>query len=408
MPGFFSLIKKKKEKTFLVLDIGTEAVKAALFEEKAGKTFLVGYSLAYFDKYGVFDSRDFEKDILERAMAKVLYDSLANKRFIGRTFIGLPPSILKARILASFLKREKPRQPITAKEEKSISQKIIAEASKNLSQLYSRETGILAKDIRFLKLNVLEIKIDGYRVPSLKGYEGEVLEFKISAIFAPGHYLKEIESILGHLSIKNIEIVHIFEGLSLFSDEIIDGFFLDVGGEITQIFLIKEGQIEKISDFSAGGKIFSRAFSEKMGLTEAEARSFKERYSSRELSQESLVRVKEILQASSQIWSQKLSEGLKKIKNNDFLPHNIYLLGGSALLPEISEILKGKNLDRTSFGGQAELKIIFPTDLAFMKPLGGLPPIEIGDKIKEKINQPQFTPSFLICYRHHVYTQKIN
>lgn len=405
MAGFFSLLKRKKEKNFLVLDIGSEAVKVALFKKKGGKNVVSACSLVYFDKYGVFSSRDFQRDLLERTISRALYDLTKEKKPAEKIIIGLPPDILKTRMFFSSLPREKPREIITDKEEKNIFQNILQDAAKNISQTHNEETGILAKDLHFLKLKILEIKIDGYAVSALRGYEGQRLEFKVAAIFLPGQYLKEIETIIEELGFKKRDFIHNSEGLDLFLNEMPNGLFLDIGGEATQIFSAKAGRIEKTAEFFSGGKTFSRVFSERLGLNELEARILKERYSQKELSQESLFRIKEMLRFPSQSWSKGLKNELAKMYGNDLLPGNIYLFGGGSLLPEIAEILSGKNWDDVSFSERLRLKIIYPEELLKMKTGFNLPEMEFEDKIKDKFNEPQFTASLMLYYAQ---TQKTN
>ena len=65
-------LKRKKAETTLLIDVGTETVKALLFEERGQEIKILGSSLEYFDRYGIFDSRDFETDVLKKAISRAI------------------------------------------------------------------------------------------------------------------------------------------------------------------------------------------------------------------------------------------------------------------------------------------------------------------------------------------------
>jgi len=364
MLDFPSLFKIKKEKATLLLDIGNEAVKAQIFQEKdynppttsspfsfhskraPKKITTLGNSLEYLDYYGMPDVRNSERDILEKVILKTFRNlGLQNLRLKFDIFVllGLPADILRTRVISQNFKRGEPKKIIDEKEEKEIFQKIIDEARKKACRIYSENSGILPEDLQFVSSKINGIKIDGYEVPVLQKYSGRNLDFKILTAILPKYYLKEIEDICQTTGLHDRKIVHEIEALIPYFKEKPDGIFLDVGGEKTQIFLVKSSKPEATEEFETGGKTFSRALSEKLGLRLPEARILKERYSRKELSMESMERIKEILYPVCQTWFKNLKLKLKEMKPEGFLPRNIVLFGEGGRLPEISEILEKGN-----------------------------------------------------------------
>jgi len=67
--------KRKKEKLFLVLDVGTEAVKGLICKKENSKVIVLGASTQYFERYRVFDGRDFEMDVIKRAVSKTIKEA---------------------------------------------------------------------------------------------------------------------------------------------------------------------------------------------------------------------------------------------------------------------------------------------------------------------------------------------
>jgi len=358
--------------------VGTETVKALLFEEhsffstlRCARVFeesgqkikILGSSLEYFDRYGIFDSRDFETDVLKKAISRAIKNLGKGEEMNKSVILGLPAHILKARVIRQSLKREEPKKIIIdEKEEKEIFQKVLEKAKRNICQIYSEQSGILPEDIQFINLKILEMKIDGYLVPAIQKYEGKTLDFIILATFLPNYYLKKIKNIIESLGLTIKAVIQNAQGLNSYINENTDKIFLDIGGTITQIFLVKGGVLEKIDEFPIGGQIFSKAISEKLGLRETEARILKERYSKRELSKESSERIKEIIWFPCQIWFRNLKLKLKEMTARHPLPLNIILFGGGSQLPDVQDILKNGDWESVSSGGKFEVQIFCPEE----------------------------------------------
>jgi len=378
MTHFLFGLKRKKAETTLLIDVGTETVKALLFEEhsffstlRCARVFeesgqkikILGSSLEYFDRYGIFDSRDFETDVLKKAISRAIKNLGKGEEMNKSVILGLPAHILKARVIRQSLKREEPKKIIIdGKEEKEIFQKVLEKAKRNICQIYSEQSGILPEDIQFINLKILEMKIDGYLVPAIQKYEGKTLDFIILATFLPNHYLKKIKNIIESLGLTIKAVIQNAQGLNSYINENTDKIFLDIGGTITQIFLVKGGVLEKIDEFPIGGQIFSKAISEKLGLRETEARILKERYSKRELSKESSERIKEIIWFPCQIWFRNLKLKLKEMTARHPLPLNIILFGGGSQLPDVQDILKNGDWESVSSGGKFEVQIFCPEE----------------------------------------------
>jgi len=380
--------KRKKEKLFLVLDIGTEAVKGLICKKENSKVIVLGASTQYFERYGVFDGMDFEVDVIKRAVSKTIKETCQNLGAQRQdckkwpVLINLPPNILKGRIVWKSFKRDNSKKKISKGEQELIYQQVFKEAQKEVSQRFTKKFGILASDIQWINQKILEIKIDGYSVSELQKYDGKDLDLKVLASFLPKYYFENIKKIFEGLQLRFFKIIHLAENLPLvLKDKIGDGIFLDVGGQTTQVFLIKGGNLKKVNEFETGGEIFSQELSEILGIDEELARTLKERYANKLLSPESEKRIKEMFLEGKRIWYEDLKQSLpftffpEKAKGlpKEFFSSTIFLFGGGSLLPEIQELLPGA-------------KIIYPQDLKNIK-----------DETKS-LKNPQYIPSLLTCY----------
>lgn len=379
----FPSFKKSKPEYFLALDIGTETVKALIFEKAGEKIIILGSSIEYFEKFGIFDSLAFEKDIFKKTISKTIERTRGEAKIKPNfNLICLPANFSKGKVSFHSFARENPKRIIDKKEEINIYQTVLKEARKRISQIYAQERGILPEDIQFVNLKILERKIDGYEVPCLSGFQGEKLDFRILANFLPKDYFKNIQEIIQELHLKTFGIINLAENLSnFFEDKKLNAIFLDIGGEISQIFLVREGKLESIEELEMGGKNFLENLSQNFGMTLERTRNLAQDYSKRVLSEGVRKKIKEIFNLDSQRWF----NGLKsKLKGERYLPSDIFLFGGGSQIPEIEEILEEGNWEGLLFTSP-DVKIIYPKDFQNME-----------DKTKS-LNNPQSTPSLLIA-----------
>ncbi len=403
-----SFLKRQKEKKlFFVLDIGTEAVKALIFstspaekadsgeENKGGKISVLGGGLEYFDRFRALESGKFEIEVVKKTILKTIDEAQKESGVNPHTnlcgvgvktssvFLGLSCDIFQGRIISQSYRR-KEKKTIDEKEEGEIKEAVLREAKKKIAESYALQKGILPQDIQFQELRILETKLDGYRIPSLLGYEGQDVDFRILATFFFSPPVSPFRELIREMGFDILGFLQPVEGITSFLQQYPDALFLDIGGDITQIFWAKNGILEEISEFKIGGKQFSQILSDNLGLSELEARTLKHRHSKRDLTEESRKIMREFLKIPCQIWFRGLKEKLRETGPGVF-PSEIFIFGGGALLPEIEEILETGDWEDIYFSQPIQVKLIEPKDL-----------MDIEQKAKNLNSQN--IPSLLISY----------
>jgi cell division ATPase FtsA len=393
-PKFFSSqiqslssFDKIKSEYLLGLDIGTEAVKAIIFQkpvlkkEEKAKLIIWGKYQEYFDKSNVFNSGGFE----ERGIKVAISESIkgVHQNFIqnlGRkinihtnnlpALVSLPPNILKEKIISQSLERENPDAVISKKEESDIYKIIFKNTQDEIAKNFFQEFGILTEDIHFISLRILEIKFDGYKISKLEGFKGKRLDFRVLTTFSLKGYLKNIEKILKDLKLNILEFLYKSQNLPrLFFNEESEAIFLDVGGEVSQVFLIKKGKIELVFEFNSGGLDFTERLSKILGLNLEDSRNLKHNYSNLLLSEEVRKKVREILSEERQSWFENLKKAFRNVLLGQriLLPSNIFIFGGGSLLPEIQEALEEGNWEDLPFFSRPKAKLLYPKDLKIIE-----------------------------------------
>lgn len=382
----FPIFKKKDEKCFLALDIGTEAVKSLTFRKGDDRIIVIGKFVQYLDELGLSINTDFDPSIIKKAISKVLEKARSKKGTeISSVLLKLPANVSRSEIISVLFKRENHKKIITEKEERDIYEKISEETKKRAYQNFSEKTGILSQDIQLIDLEIIQIKIDGYEVSKIKGLAGNKIGFQVLISYVPKYYMDEIKKMCQELNLKIFKFFHDSYGIKYFIEkEEKNGIFLDIGGKVTQIFLAREAKLEKIGEFPIGSHFFSLALSQNLGMSIEGARILKETYSKRLLSEEVRRRIRQIFSYYLIKWFESLKTKLREEKL--LLPSNFFLVGGGSELPEMQEILSQGDWGDLSFISQPEARLLLPKDLK-----------NIVDETKS-FNSSQDLPLLFLCY----------
>lgn len=350
------IFKPKEKKDFLVLDFGRSSVKGIIFSPPIIKN----YQVEKIERFGIFDGKDFELDVLKRATTKVI-EGLGIKEEIAKfsQIISFSPDILKAEILDLSYTREK-EERIEKKEQEEIYQFIFKKAEEKLSQEFEKD---LPGYFKILKKKILEEKVSGYRVSSISNFKGKNLNFKILVIFCPRDYLNFVDSLKISLGLAKAEIYHIVEGLfNLMPSD--SGIFVNIGAKNTLVICFKK-QLKFIEDFQIGGADFSKKISETLGLKEDDAENLKKDFSKNKLSVKIKKRLEEIISPLLISWQKKLKEKLEsRIKPFDF-SQKVYLFGGGSLIPGIKRVLKELGVRKINYLLAKNLPLKNKTKISF-------------------------------------------
>lgn len=384
-------LSKEKRKIFLALDIGTEAIKSLIFQREKGENTILGADLKDNHSLGIIDGENLETEIMAEAISETIKQSKKKARVEIKnylTFGRFSGNILKERVAFDHFQRDYPEKVISGREEDEIYRKVIDKAKEKISKEFFEKSGILTQDLYYLDSEILERKINGYRVDKLEGVSGKDLEFKILFLFVPKDYLNNIEKIAKKINLNNLKLASESKNLiTAFYDQKITAIFLDIGGRLTQIFLMKEGNIQALDGFDIGGDFFSQRLSQTLGIDKSQAEDLKIRYAKGDLSEDVRKKIRDMLFSSTQVWLEKLKAKLRKISEEEgLLPPTIFLFGGGSLLPEIREISIGDNREDLPFLSKPQIN---PLSLKYLK--------NIKDKTNI-VNTSQYIPTLLLCY----------
>lgn len=342
---------QQSEAGCLGIDVGSTAVKVL------SKT---SHAASYLDKYSVFDTDSYTEDLIERNLDKALERAGLKGEKFDPALLALPPSIFKARTVEVTVEREQ-QGSIGTKERKNLMERAQGKAKEQICS----ELGILETDLYFKDWVPADIRIDGYSVPELEGYNGRRIEMELVASFLLSDFLKLREAVEEYLE-QEVELIHLAQGIlkTVEQEKFQDGIYLDVGGESTQLFLVKEQQLKSVKEVKRGGATFSQILEEDLGLSELRAKTLKERYSQEELSEGTTQEIREILRKGRAYWIKEIKEVLRE-QQVKTLPPTFFLFGGGSKLADVQTVLKQEKWATFAFLESPQVKFLPPRALGF-------------------------------------------
>lgn len=368
---------KKKSNSFLVLDIGTEAVKSLIFEKVFNKISILGSGVKYYESEGdfgkVMDFEEFELEKIKKTVSECLNDcfdefgsyrkdkKIKNKKDLP-VLLTLSPEILRSEVVEIFSIREKKEKKITKKERDIVYKYILKSAKRDVLQRVSKKLGIMQEDIILNSFEITDKEIDGYQVRDINGCKGKNLRFRVLGVFSLKNYFEKIQEILKNQGLNVLKVFHLSQTIDCVFEDFEDGIFLDIGGEAVQAFLLKNKKLEKVELFHNGGGDFTDILLNVLKINRKDATILKEKYYSKDLTVETEKRIEEIFSIEKKRWK-------RIFKKYSDLP--VFIFGGGSNLFELKDVFKKRKIISIKNFKQAE-------------------------DLTKKVKNPQFIPIILI------------
>lgn len=339
----------------LALDIGTEFVKALLFEVVEAKELgekrkgiIKGtgkvrqklgemYSGSVTNVEGVIYNC---KEAIREAEAVAGYSA-------NQLILGIAGEHVKGIMSEVRYKREEPETKINLAELKNIVYKIQGDSFKKARQKIAWETGTDEIDLKLINSVISDFKIDDYKVSNPLGFQGKKVEVSIYNSFAPLVHFGALQTIAAELDKELLSIVTepyaVSKCLDFEDGGNYSAIFIDIGGGTTDLAIVENGGVKATKIFAMGGRNFTKRLATELNVSFQEAEKIKIAYSSGKLEKKSHDIVKKIMEEDSDVWLSGLILALSEIKEVEHLPAQIYLCGGGSHLGEIQELMKQKD-----------------------------------------------------------------
>ncbi len=367
---------KNSSSYFLTVDVGSTNCKVLLFEKRPAEgesdasLKVLGSSKVAQGKDAVYvgvpaDIRSVT-ETLEAAVAEAKLFLEGAK--VKDSFLGLSGEMVSYLTTRMRLSRGNPDKEISKKELERIEDKAHRAAYVEACKELAARKGRADLEVAIINSAVTNVEVDGFPATEPTGFKGEKVELSFFNAFAPQKRLLTLENILrsARLNVQAITSGMYAVLLALLKEKDIDdfsGLFIDIGSQKTDIGVVFENAIVSSRTLPVGGDDFTEAVAEKKSISFEDAERRKISFSEEEL-EDSEVRL--ALSKAADIWSEALKISLSEIKSVEALPSDIYLFGGGAELPILSEQLAASSWgDSLPVHGKVDVRVLDPGDFDF-------------------------------------------
>jgi len=353
-----------KEERFLVLDIGSQTIKAILFSVSKGRGRIIGAA-----KVVRREAKPGE-EILSDPAELILNCGRAIRLAAGelsadvRTIIGVSGAALRGEVTKMSFVREDQRTKIDLLEIKNVLQKIQWRAYEKIKRKLSLEAGYPESEIRLIGAWAERVGIDGYPVSEPLGMQGKEITLSIFNTYISQGNLDVIEKIGRELNLKIFHVASEAYALAkslkpqIFSEH--EGaVLLDVGAGLTAVSLIRRGFYEGTKIFSLGGANFTKKIAAELGIGFWEAEEIKLKYSRGLLSSGVSQKIARIFESDMAVLGGGAEMALAESKQTDVFPPDIFILGGCGQLRGLEKYLKNYNWNQyLPFGEPPRIRML--------------------------------------------------
>ncbi|MFP4017249.1 MAG: cell division FtsA domain-containing protein [Halanaerobiales bacterium] len=365
--GFFDRFFSNKEVDYyryrLILDIGTEYLKAALVEYNNTERSIIGFSRIKQD-YGNMDGGAITSipGVINKSREALLGIKEYTPHQAYQMVCGIAGEFVKGVLISLDVIRENADRQIDDKELKKIIKDGESKAYQKALIMAEQETGIKDVELELIKYTIVEIKVDGYKVNNPYQFQGKNINIIVFYTFVPLVQLGALRTIASALGCQLVsaipEPMAVAEGIM--SDESYEfgAIIIDIGGGTTDIALIRNGGIEGTRMFAMGGRAFTRTIASNLHITLKEAEELKLAYSRGENVKDQSD-IERLIKSDLEIIYQGIDLSLRELAQGELLPGQIYFCGGGSGMKGLIKGFKARKLnERLPFAQNPVVEIL--------------------------------------------------
>lgn len=331
----------------VAIDIGTEVVKAILFDmnEQGVEVLKVSRITQQQNAMnkGIITNLNTVLENCNLALREIT-NELKDEEKPKSVVMGIAGEYIQGvSIIVNYEREENFDKEVDEKEQKSIINRVNSQIQMTGKDDLALRTGLTQDDIEILHMTVTGMEIGGMPVDSLVGLKGRSVKLYFYASFAPRTYIEALKSISKQLNLDLIGIVSqpfaVARAFAGARERDFSAIFIDIGGGTTDVAVVEKGNVTDTQMFAFGGRVFTKEIARSQNIDYRHAESRKVKYADDDLEKSIQSQVKKVVYPTSQVWMRTLKAAFEMYKEVDTYPSKIYLCGGGALLPEIKEVL---------------------------------------------------------------------
>jgi cell division ATPase FtsA len=356
--GIFSKAKKQED-LMLVFDIGSSSVAGAFFQATDSGVPKI-----------IFTTREpigLEKEINPERFLELTLKTLEKVVYkMATRGVGAPKKVFC--VLASPWYASQTRTIKYTKEEpfiftQKLADSLIQEEIKIFEAEHLKEYAGNENKIRAIELRNMKIDLNGYTVQDPIDKKGKTLEMTVFLSMSPEQILKPMENVINtHFTGKEIK----FSSFAMASFAVArntfvhqDSFLLvDIGGEITDISMVKKDILCSSISFPLGRNFMIREVAGSLNCSLLEAKSYISLYKDGHADEAVEKTLEPIMDKLEAKWLKSFQESLVNLSNDISIPATVFITVDQELNSFFSKIIKTEQFSQYTLT-ESKFRIIF-------------------------------------------------
>ncbi len=326
--GIFSRIPESK--LIAVFDIAGSSIGGILFFHHHGKLPEILATSRFSTDF--FPEVEFKK--IERSLHKTFERNIAHlKKFLPKE--RKKPDLAVIVFSSPYYVSQTKIIRLSKKEPFEITEKLIKNILNEEAKTFGEKIGNNAESF--------EIESMGYKLddcPVANPFKKQSRKFEAAIYFGFGikAIKNKLEECISHSFGDDVPVRFQSFPLATFNalKDLIDisgGLLLiDVGGEITDLVMIKKGIVEEVVSFPLGENFLTRRIASAFGFSLEESFSLLKQYGRGELHSEANAKTRKILESAGQKWCELFNQAINESPEFSSASQNRIILGGTAAL----------------------------------------------------------------------------
>ena len=217
--------------------------------------------------------------------------------------------------------------------------------------------------VRVIELKNIKIKLNGYEISESIDKKTKELEITIFISIGGEQVLKKIEDTIGRyfhfkqIKFSSFALSFFTLARDLYSKQ--ENFLLvDVGGEMTDIFLVKKNTMRESTSFPLGSNFLARGVASDLDCTLNEADSFISLFKDGHAEESVALKLALILNKLRKEWLKKFQDSLVNLSNDISIPSIIYIVVDKDLVDFFSETIKSEEISQYTLT-ESKFEVVF-------------------------------------------------
>lgn len=327
---FFS--RTKKEKNILIFDIGSSSVNCFILSEREGEV----PKLSVFARNRLPLLEDPDPKHTERYVNKAVREI---SEHINKQVIKIRPELIYITLSVPWYFSETKNAKISRREDFKVTRELLDKAIEEEVELFARKArekfSGYKGDVSVLEREIMKFVVNGYPIKNPYSKTTKQLEFSLFLSAGRKNFIQNISDMFmhyfGHIPVRiTSEPFPVFSSLCDVVDPVEGFLVVDVGGEVTEVYLVRGGVLENVKSFIWGGNLVIRRIAASLNIELNQALSLFSMKNEGDAKPEMDSKLSKTSEGVCSQWQNFLSESLADIGNGAPLPQSLVLLGGVA------------------------------------------------------------------------------